>query len=92
MSDRVLESGYLGSELGSIRSVDRSQPRKSLLRVVNSVSITVKKAELEQGVSIAGPDVDGFFVGSLRSIQFLLLTKRVTQIEEIIRFDRSRIF
>ena len=92
MGDRSFASIYFRKELGSVGSVDCSQLAVSLLRFINFVFVEVKKAELKQGLSIAGPDADSFFVGSLGGVPFFLLTKAISQIEKVIRFDRSRIF
>ena len=62
----------------------------SLLRFVDSVCVEVKKTEFQERISVAGPGVDGFFVGGFGSFPFFLLTKAVTKIDEIIRFDRRR--
>jgi len=56
----------------------------SLLRFINSVPVEVKKAELQQGISVAGPNVDSFFVGRLGGFPFLLLTKAITENKEIV--------
>jgi len=92
MGQRGFASVYFRKQVGSVRPVDRSQLAISLLRFVNSVSVEIKKTEFNQSVSIASPDVDGFFVGGLRGFPFFLLAKAVTKIEEIIRFDRNRVF
>ena len=87
MGQRSLASVYFGKQIGSVRGVEGSQLALSLLRFVNSVSVEVKKTELHQGISIAGPDVDSFFVGGLGGFPSVLPAKAVTEIEEIIGFD-----
>jgi hypothetical protein len=78
MGQRVLTSVYFCKEVGSVRSINGSQLAKSLLGIVDSVPVEVKKSEFQKRVRIAGPDVDGFFVGSLGRFPFFLLTKAVT--------------
>ena len=57
----------------------------SQLRVVNLVSVEIKVAKFQQGISIGWPNVDSFFVGGLGGFPFFLRAKAVTEIEEIIR-------
>jgi len=86
MRERGLVSVHFRQQVGGVGGVQGAQLAVRLLRFFESVSIEIKKAEFQQGITITGPDVDGFLVRSLGGFPFVLLAKTLSQIVKIIRF------
>jgi len=92
MRERGFASVYLRQEVGGVGGVEGAQLAVSLLRFVYFISVQVKKAQLCQSINVARPDINSFLVRSLGGFPLLLLVKTVPELEEIIGFNRRRIF